>query len=119
MDSRGSDGTQPGVDDAPSVLGAIQRLFDEHDRLRTAATAAERECATLRDEVTALRGQVDALRRERSQITQALTERLGGVDAGVPPRANGPSREAVAVHPAPGAPPASEHTARPSPFSKA
>ncbi len=118
MDSRGSDGTQPGIDDAQSVLGAIQRLCDEHDQLRAAAAAAERECATLRDEVTALRGQVDAFRRERTQITRALTDRLSGVNATVPPRPNEVPRGAVTAHPAPGAPAAPEHPARPSPFSR-
>jgi hypothetical protein len=118
MDSRDSDGTQPGIDDTQSVLGAIQRLCDEHDRLRTAASVAERECTALRDEVTALRGQLDMFRRERSQITQALTDRLNGVNANVPPRLNGPPREAITAQSAPGAPAVSGPPARPSPFSR-
>ena len=110
MDSRDGDGTQSGSEETQSVLGAIQRLCDEHDRLRAAAAAAERECATLRDEVTALRGQVDAFRRERSQITQAVADRLSGVNATVPLRVNGSPREAT--------PAGSEAPARLSPFSR-
>ena len=79
MDSRDSDGPEPRIEDAQGILDAIQRLCDDNDRLRTAATTVERECATLRDEVTALRGQLEAFRRERNQISQALFDRLKSV----------------------------------------
>ena len=111
MDSRDGDELQPGTEDAQSILDGIQRLCDENDRLRTAATTAERECATLRDEVAALRGQLEAFRRERNQITEALSERLKSVTPNGPPRLNGSPREAV-----PGA--ASDPPVRVSPFSK-
>ena len=118
MDSRDSDGDglQPGIEDAQGILGAIQRLCDENDRLRTATTTAERECATLRDEVTALRGQLEAFRRERNQITEALSDRLKSVTPNAPPRLNGSPREVAHTHPAPSA--VSDQPARMSPFSK-
>jgi len=118
MESQDNEGIEPRIEDGQGVLGAVQRLCDEHERLRAAASAAERECAKLRDEVTALRGQVDAFRRERSQIAQAVTDRLNGVIADVPPRRSGPPREPIAARPAQGAPPVSEHPARLSAFSR-
>ena len=117
MDSRDSEELPPGIEDAQGIVGAIQRLCDEHDRLRTAATTAERECATLRDEVTALRGQLEAFRRERNQISQALSDRLKSATLNGALRQNGSPRETVAAHPAPGT--ASDQPARVSPFSRA
>jgi len=116
MDSRESDGLEPGTDDAQGILAAIQRLCDENDRLRTAATTVERECATLRDEVTALRGQLEAFRRERNQINQALSDRLKSATPHPAARPNGSAREATLSHAVAGA--GSDQPARVSPFSK-
>ena len=67
------------IEDGQSVLGVVPRLFDEHERFRTAADTAERECARLRQELEALRAETDFLIDERGEIAELIAAGLNKV----------------------------------------
>ena len=67
------------VEDGQSVLGVVPWVFDEHERLRTVAETAERECARLRQELEALRAETDFLIDERGEIAELIAAGLNKV----------------------------------------
>ncbi len=67
------------MEDGQSVLRAVPWLFEEHERLRTAVEAAERECARLRRELDALRAETDFLIGERGEIGEMIAAGLNKV----------------------------------------
>jgi len=56
------------IEDGQSVLGVVPWLFEENDRLRSAAETSDRECARLRQEIEALRAETNFLIDERGEI---------------------------------------------------
>jgi hypothetical protein len=67
------------IEDGQSVLGVVPWLFEEHERLRHVADAAERECARLRQELDALRAETDFLIDERGEIAEMIAAGLNKV----------------------------------------
>ena len=67
------------IEDGQSVLGVVPRLFEENERLRAAAEAASRECASLRQELEALRAETNFLIDERGEIAELIAEGLNKV----------------------------------------
>jgi chromosome segregation ATPase len=67
------------IEDGQGVLGTLPGFFDEHERMRSAAETAERECARLREELQALRLQNEALRSDREEIAESIAEGLNRV----------------------------------------
>ena len=67
------------IEDGQSVLGVVPWLFEENDRLRAAAEAADRECARLRQELEALRAETNFLIDERGEIAELIAEGLNKV----------------------------------------
>lgn len=67
------------VEDGQSVLGVVPRVFEEHERLRAATEAAERECARLRQELDALRAETEFLMGERGEIAEMIAAGLNKV----------------------------------------
>ena len=64
------------VEDSRSVSELMPRLLEEHARLRAAASAAEVECARLRQELAAARAEVDALMRDRTEVADLIKNGL-------------------------------------------
>jgi ElaB/YqjD/DUF883 family membrane-anchored ribosome-binding protein len=67
------------LEDGRSVLGVVPWLFEENERLRAAADAADRECARLRQELEALRAETNFLIDERGEIAELIAEGLNKV----------------------------------------
>jgi hypothetical protein len=67
------------IEDGQSVLSVVPWLFEEHQRLRIAAEAAERECARLREDLAALRAETNFLIDERGEIAELIAEGLNKV----------------------------------------
>ena len=67
------------IEDGQSVLGVVPWVFEENDRLRTAAEATDRECARLRQELEALRQETNFLIDERGEIAELIAEGLNRV----------------------------------------
>jgi len=67
------------IEDGQSVLSAVPWLFEENDRLRTAAEASDRECSRLRQELDALRAETNWLIDERGEIAELIAEGLNKV----------------------------------------
>ena len=67
------------VEDGQSVLGAVPWLFDENERLRTAAEASEREAARLRHELDSRRAETEFLIDEQGEIAEMIAAGLNTV----------------------------------------
>ena len=67
------------VEDGQSVLSAVPWLFDENERLRSAAEASERECARLRHELDSLRAETEFLIDEQGEIAEMIAAGLNKV----------------------------------------
>jgi hypothetical protein len=67
------------IEDGQSVLGVVPWVFEENDRLRAAAEAADRECSSLRQELEALRAETNFLIDERGEIAELIAEGLNKV----------------------------------------
>ena len=67
------------VEDGQSVLGAVPWLFDENERLRAAAEAAERESERLRHELDSLRAEANFLIEEQGEIAEMVAAGLNRV----------------------------------------
>ena len=67
------------VEDGQSVLSTVPWLFDENERLRAAAEAAERESARLRHELDSLRAETNFLIDEQGEIAEMIAAGLNKV----------------------------------------
>ena len=67
------------IEDGQSVLGVVPWIFEENDRLRAAAEAADRECSRLRQEIEALQAETNFLIDERGEIAELIAEGLNKV----------------------------------------
>jgi hypothetical protein len=67
------------IEDGQSVLGVVPWLFEENERLRLAAEAANRESTRLRQELEALRAETNFLIDERGEIAELIAEGLNKV----------------------------------------
>jgi hypothetical protein len=94
------------IEDSEGVLGALPALFDEHERLRAAAEAAERECAALRQELAALRAEHGFLLSERSEIAELIADGLNKVMNDALRRLRSPLEARRALEPEPALEPA-------------
>lgn len=64
------------AEESRAVAELVPLVFDDQTRLRAAADAAGVECARLRQELTALRAEVEALRRDRSDVADLIANSL-------------------------------------------
>lgn len=67
------------IEDGQSVLGVLPGFFDDHEQMREGLEAADRECARLREELAAARNESLALRTEREELAEALSDGLNRV----------------------------------------
>ncbi|HEX9186038.1 MAG TPA: response regulator [Vicinamibacteria bacterium] len=64
------------AEEGRAVSDLVPLVFEEQTRLRAAAEAAEVECVRLRQELTALRAELEALRRDRSEVADLIANSL-------------------------------------------
>ena len=89
------------VEEAENVLGVVPALFDEHERLRIMAEAAERECARLRQELSTLRAENEFLIGERGEIAEMIADELNRVMNDALQRLRAPATVSRDLQPAP------------------
>ena len=106
------------VEDGQSVLGAVPWLFDENERLRTAAEASERECARLRHELDSLRAETEFLIDDQGEIAEMIAAGLNKVMNEALQRLRAPLGERRAAAAAAASEPAAGQPLRPeAPYS--
>src|SRR5262245_16017956 len=64
------------AEESRAVAELVPLVLEEQSRLRVAAEAAEVECVRLRQELTALRAETEALRRDRSEVADLIANSL-------------------------------------------
>ena len=64
------------ADEGRTIAELVPLLLEEQNRLRAAAEAGDVECARLRQELITLRAEVEALRRDRSEVADLIANSL-------------------------------------------